>query len=125
MILDTNALSAWAEGRPAVESPLRNADRLIVPIVVLGEFYYGIRLSRHRDRYEDWLRKNLPLTNVAVLTHATALAYAEIRIDLRRSGKPIPVNDVWIAALARQLACPVLSNDAHFDAVAEIERIGF
>ena len=125
MILDTNALSAWAEGRPAVESPLRNADRLIVPIVVLGEFYYGIRLSRHRDRYEDWLRKNLPLTNVAVLTHATALAYAEIRIDLRHSGKPIPVNDVWIAALARQLACPVLSNDAHFDAVAEIERIGF
>ena len=50
MILDTNALSAWAEGRAAVESPLRAADRLVVPSVVLGEYLLGIRQSRHRTR---------------------------------------------------------------------------
>ena len=50
MILDTNALSAWAEGRAAVEAPLRSAERLVVRSAVLGEYYFGIRQSRHRNR---------------------------------------------------------------------------
>ena len=51
MILDTNALSAWAQGYAGVEAPLRSAERLVVPSVVLGEYYIGIRQSRHRLRY--------------------------------------------------------------------------
>ncbi len=43
MILDTNALSAWAEGLPAIEPHLLSADRLVVPSIVLGEYYFGIR----------------------------------------------------------------------------------
>ena len=125
MILDTNALSAWAEGLPAVEAFLRSADRLVVPSVVLGEYYFGIRQSRHRSRYEGWLRRFLPLAEVAAVTSTTAAAYADIRLGLKRSGNPIPPNDVWIAALARQHALPVLSNDAHFDAVADVRRIAF
>ena len=125
MILDTNALSAWAEGRPAVEASLRAADRLVVPSIVLGEYYFGIRQSRHRNRYEDWLRRYLPLAEIATVTYATADAYAAIRLELKRSGNPLPSNDVWIAALARQHFLPVLSNDAHFDMVADIERIAF
>ena len=125
MILDTNALSAWAEGRPAVEDFLRSADRLVVPSIVLGEYYFGIRQSRHRNRYEDWLRRYLPLAEIATVTHATADAYAAIRLELKRSGKPLPSNDVWIAALARQHVLPVLSNDTHFDMVAHLERIAF
>lgn len=62
MILDTNALSAWAEGVAAIETPLLSAQRLVVPSVVLGEYYFGIRQSRHRQRYEAWLRQYLPLT---------------------------------------------------------------
>ena len=125
MILDTNALSAWAEGFAAVEASFRSADRLIVPSIVLGEFYYGIRQSDHRRRYEDWLRQYLPLAEIAVVTQSTADAYADIRLELRRSGNPIPANDTWIAALARQHVLPVLSNDAHFDAVDGVERIAF
>ena len=125
MILDTNALSAWAEGAPAIRAPLRSAERLVVPSVVLGEYYFGIRQSRHRSRYEEWLRRYLPLAEIAAVTSATAAAYADIRLGLKRSGNPIPPNDVWIAALARQHALPVLSNDAHFDAVADVRRIGF
>ena len=125
MILDTNALSAWAEGTPAIRAPLRSADRLVIPSVVLGEYWFGIRQSRHRSRYEEWLRRYLPLAEIAAVTSATASAYADIRLGLKRSGSPIPPNDVWIAALARQHALPVLSNDAHFDAVADVRRIGF
>ncbi len=125
MILDTNALSAWAEGYAAIRRPLRSARRLVLPSVVLGEYYFGIRQSRHRRRYEDWLARNVPLAEVAVITSATAHAYADIRIELKQAGSPIPQNDVWIAALARQHTLPVLSNDRHFDSVGGVSRIGF
>ena len=125
MILDTNALSAWAEGQPSVETALRSADRLVVPSVVLGEYYFGIRQSRHRARYQEWLRRYLPLAEVATITSATANAYADIRLQLKRVGKPIPSNDAWIAALAHQHALAVMSNDTHFDLIDGIERIAF
>ena len=54
-----------------------------------------------------------------------ASAYADIRLELKHAGNPIPPNDVWIAALARQHVLPVLSNDAHFDVVQGIERIAY
>ena len=125
MILDTNALSAWVEGLATVEAAFRSADRLVVPSVVLGEYYFGIRQSRHRNRYEEWLRRYLPLAEIAAVTSATADAYADIRLELKRLGHPIPPNDAWIAALARQHALPVLSNDTHFDVVDGIRRIAF
>ena len=125
MILDTNALSAWAEGRAAIEAHLRAADRLVLPSVVLGEYYFGIRQSRHRGRYEDWLARCLPLTEIATVTSATADVYADIRLELKRLGAPIPPNDVWIAALARQHGFAVLSNDRHFDIVSGVRRIAF
>jgi len=125
VILDTNALSAWAEGRAAIETPLRSADRLVVPSVVLGEYYFGVRQSHHRTRYEDWLARYLPLTEIATVTSATADAYADIRLELKRLDTPIPPNDTWIAALALQHGLPVLSNDRHFDVVSGVQRITF
>ncbi len=125
MILDTNALSAWAEGLLSVKDRYRTASRLVVPTVVLGEFYFGIRQSRRRARYEGWLRRYLPMAELAVITRATASEYAEIWLQLKRSGNPIPVNDAWIAALARQHDLPVLSNDSHFDAVDGVRRVEF
>ena len=85
----------------------------------------GIRQSRYRVRYEDWLARYLPLTEIATITSATADVYADIRLDLKRLGSPIPSNDVWIAALARQHALVVLSNDGHFDVVDGVRRIAF
>lgn len=125
MILDTNALSAWAEGYAAVEAPLRSANRLVIPSIVLGEYYFGIRQSRYRNRYQDWLTRYLPMTEIAAVTSVTADAYARIRLELRQLGGPIPSNDVWIAALARQHSLAILSNDSRFDAVEGVSRIAF
>ncbi len=72
MILDTSALSAWAEGLATVEVVFRSADRPVVPSVVLSEYYFGIRQSRHRTRYEEWLHRYLPLAEIAAVTSATA-----------------------------------------------------
>jgi len=125
MILDTNALSAWADGHAGIEMPLRSSSRLITPSVVLGEYYFGIRQSRHRRRYENWLRRYLPLTEIATVTAATASSYADIRLELKQRGTPIPSNDAWIAALARQHRQPILSNDKHLDLISGVKRIAF
>ena len=125
MILDTNALSAWADGLPSIESHLRSANSLIIPSIVLGEYYFGIRQSRYRERYEEWLRDYLPLVQVATAGHTTAQSYAEIRLELKKQGSPIPSNDTWIAAMARQHQLPLLSQDRHFDQVKDLRRIAF
>ena len=125
MILDTNALSAWADGHAGIKMPLRSSSRLVTPSVVLGEYYFGIRQSRHRRRYEDWLRRYLPLTEIATITAATASSYADIRLELKQRGTPVPSNDAWVAALARQHREPILSNDKHFDLISGVRRIAF
>ena len=59
------------------------------------------------------------------LDSATAHLYADIRHELKTAGHPIPENDIWIAALARQHRLPIISRDTHFDAVSGIQRIGW
>jgi predicted nucleic acid-binding protein len=59
------------------------------------------------------------------INEPTTHHYAEIVLGLKRSGKPIPTNDLWIAALCRQHSLPLLSRDRHFDLVAEMKRIGW
>jgi tRNA(fMet)-specific endonuclease VapC len=125
VILDTNALSAWADGNPAVGGHLQSAARVMVPVVVLGEYLFGILQSRFRSRYEVWLDQNLPSVELAVVGIETAREYAQVRLGLKQRATPIPANDAWIAAVARQHGLPLLSNDAHFDVVSGIQRIGF
>ena len=125
MILDTNGLSALADGDPQLEPILRKINELAIPVTVLGEYQYGIAQSRHRLRYAEWLAKLVANRRVLRIDEATASEYATIRGELKRAGQPIPANDVWIAALARQYAMPVISRDEHFDFVPNIERVGW
>ena len=125
MILDTNALSAFVDGEMAVGVALRRRGRAAIPVIVIGEFRYGIAQSRYRERYEAWLSEHLGDFDVLNLTEETAAAYAALRVALRRSGRPIPANDAWIAALALQHGLPLLSRDEHFDAVPSLERHGW
>lgn len=125
MILDTNALSAWAEGERAIEPVLRSASTLIVPVIVIGEFDFGIRLSRHYRRYADWLDTNLASVEVVSIDHSVAKVYGAVRLELKKAGTPIPVNDTWIAAIARHLGVPIASRNGHFDAVSGIKRVGW
>jgi tRNA(fMet)-specific endonuclease VapC len=122
VILDTNALSAFVDGDAAVGAALRGEARAALPVIVLGEFRYGVAESRHRPSYEAWLDAHLPQFEVLLVTEETAVAYARLRVGLRQSGRPIPANDAWIAALALQHRLPVLSRDEHFDVVAGLER---
>jgi tRNA(fMet)-specific endonuclease VapC len=125
VILDTNALSAFVDGDAGVGQILRRRARAAIPVIVLGEFRYGIEESRHRAVYEEWLATELPRFEIFPVTEETAVAYAALRTALKHSGRPIPANDAWIAALALQHRMPVLSRDQHFDVVPELERTGW
>jgi predicted nucleic acid-binding protein len=124
VILDTNALSAFADGDRGVGEVLRFQRRAAIPVTVLGEFRYGTAESRHRAAYEAWLRDELKHFEILAVTEGTTVSYAELRVELRRAGKPIPANDAWIAALALQHRLPVLSRGQHFDVVPKLERTG-
>jgi tRNA(fMet)-specific endonuclease VapC len=122
VILDTNALSAFIDGEPAVGARLSAEGRAAIPVIVLGEFRYGITASRYRDKYEQWLKDHLADFEVLTVTEPTTLAYARVRASLKKLGRPIPANDTWIAALALQHRLPVMSRDEHFDAVPGLRR---
>ena len=125
MILDTNALSAFVDGEPRVGAILRVEHRAAVPVVVLGEFRYGIAGSRHRKTYEDWLANHLGDFDLLAITADTTVPYASLRAALKRMGRPIPANDAWIAALAMQHGFPILSRDEHFDVLPDVRRISW
>lgn len=123
MILDTNGLSSFVDGVPSLQPKLPGPSEITVPVIVLGEFRYGIRRSRYRKHYEQWLAEYLPRYRVLNVDEESAIRYAAIRDELKESGTPIPTNDVWIAALCRQHSLPLLSRDRHFDLVRGLRRI--
>ena len=125
MILDTNALSAAAERDPAALEVVARAERLAVPVIVIGEYRLGIAQSRRRNEYENWLRQWIEAVTVLDIEEETTHHYAAIGLELKRSGKPIPANDLWIAALCCQHSLPLISRDRHFDAVRGLERIAW
>jgi len=98
MILGTNALSARADGLPSVSSHFQSAARVVVPVVALGEYLFGILQSRYRQRYEEWLDQNLSSVELAAVDSATAREYGKLRLELKQRATPIPANDTWIAA---------------------------
>ena len=123
MILDTNGLSAVADGDASLIPFLRQATEIAVPVIVLGEYRYGVRQSRERHRYEQWLMDSLPNYRILDVDQETTIYYATLRTELKKAGTPIPANDAWVAALCRQYRLSILSRDRHFDLVAGLRRI--
>ena len=98
LILDTYALSAFGDGDRTLHKRIQHEFDLAVPVIVLGEYLFGIRESRHRSHNKSWLDANLKLFLVLPIGQKTSGHYAEVRAELKASGTPIPSKDIWIAA---------------------------
>jgi len=125
MILDTNAVSALFLGDPGLERVLAGTFRPSLPVIVLGEYQFGLQRSRARTHLQSLLDQLERHCVVLDVTAATARQYAVVRDWLRQQGTPLPENDVWIAALAIEHRQPLVSRDAHFDVVNGLQRIGW
>jgi predicted nucleic acid-binding protein len=120
--LDTSAYSRFKRGDEAAVEALTRATWVGVPAVVLGELRAGFLLGAHADRNEAELARFIanPVVEVLDVDEEAAQIYAEIVVAQRRAGKPVPTNDLWIAALAARVGAPVLTYDGHFAAIARI-----
>jgi len=123
LILDTNALSAIAQGEPGAAEIFARARQVAIPVIVLGEYRFGIAHSRHRREYERWLEEMVSVSRVLEINEETALWYAGLRGQLKQAGTPIPSNDVWIGSLCLQHALPLMSRDRHFDSIQGLQRV--
>ncbi len=110
------APKSFMKGHPGVIELIEGADWIGVPAIVLGELQIGFFLGSKIEKNEAILREFLDHQVVETLpTDAhTARIYAEMLLDLRRAGTPLPSNDIWIAACATQHGATVVTLDAHF-----------
>lgn len=123
--LDTSAYSHFQRGDPAVVELIDAAEWIGLPAVVLGELRVGFRLGGRWQANVADLAEFVahPVVEVLDVDAAVAEHYADIVLDLRRRGSPLPTNDAWIAATAARHGVPVLTYDAHFEAIARVGTV--
>lgn len=119
VLIDTNAYSAFKGGDPETLDVLRMADEVHLSVIVLGELLAGFAAGTQEPRNRRELAAFLDSPRVSILhaTPATAAYYAAVFAQLRRKGRPIPTNDLWIAATAMEHGAVLLTHDRHFDEV--------
>lgn len=121
-LLDTNVVVALHRGDHAVRVAVERAGEVYLSATVVGELYYGALYSSSPARN---VARVAGLAGGAVVLPCdaeTAVVYGEIKSDLRRRGRMIPDNDVWIAAAAVQHGLTLVTRDAHFAMVAALSR---
>lgn len=119
LLVDTNVYSGLLRGAPGAVRTLRRVAEIHLPLIVLGEllagFAAGSRNAKNREELARFMAS--PRVHLLLPDSKTADHYADVYATLRKQGTPIPTNDLWIAALARQHRLPLLSYDDHFSVV--------
>ncbi len=120
-LLDTDHCSYIEQQRPEVIQRLRNLPpdaEIMVSVITQGELLAGVAVISDETRrkkltgvYENLLAI---ISDILMVDSLAAHAYSEIFAQLRRNGRPIPTNDIWIAAIARAHDLILVTNDDHF-----------
>jgi tRNA(fMet)-specific endonuclease VapC len=114
-LLDTNIIIALFDEDKKVINRVNQAREVYLPAIVIGELYYGAYYSK---REEENVRKIDNLRTEVSILHcddSTATIYGQVKTPPRKKGKPIPENDLWIAATALQYDLTLAARDSHFD----------
>ncbi|MCB0194497.1 MAG: type II toxin-antitoxin system VapC family toxin [Anaerolineae bacterium] len=120
-LLDTNVVIALFAGDVQVTDKIKRAEEIFIPSIVIGELYYGAeksgRVEENFDRVNEFAADNVILNCDTV----TGRWYGSVKNQLRQKGRPIPENDLWIAALALQHQLTLVSRDRHFSEAANLK----
>jgi tRNA(fMet)-specific endonuclease VapC len=124
ILLDTNRLSDALRGELGLIDLLERCEAVVIPFVALGEvkagFAAGSRIASNELALYEFLKQ--PQVTVLFADRETLEVYAALFAYLRRQGRPIPTNDLWIAALAVQHGLSLVSRDRHFDVLPQVSR---
>ena len=125
ILLDTNAYVNLLAGDQIILEFLSQAENVYMSTIVLGELFSGFRGGTKQQSNIKMLNKFLskPTINIVNVSRDTAEIFAEVKNYLKTKGKPIPINDVWIAAHAVETSSILISYDKHFGNIPMI-RLG-
>ncbi len=122
LLLDTNAYVGFCSGEPQIVEAVKNAVKIYFPFIVIGELRAGFECGSKKKYNEKLLDDFLNEECVEIIypDNLTLKQYSLIFKELRIKGKPIPTNDIWIAALAIQNNMILITKDAHFNELDNI-----
>lgn len=124
LLVDTNAYARLAAGDEVLLDVLGGAEVVYLSVFVLGELLAGFRGGRHEQQNRRALREFMaaPTVKLLMATQETAEVFAQVKDELKRAGTPLPINDVWIAAHAREVGATLVTLDKHFEHVVALRR---
>ena len=125
LVLDTNVLIAFLQNPENFAERFSGYDVILLPPVVLGEFRAGLfdtKVGRENRKAIDAFLQN-PAVKACPMTDNTSLCYAKVFQALRKAGKPIPTNDIWIAAATQENGAALATDDGHFMAVPLLQIV--
>lgn len=114
VVLDTSVVVSILRRVPGVKENARGAEELLVPLIALGELEYGANLATPPERQREAVRGFMEGATLLLPTAHTAAKYGQVKFALKTIGRPIPENDIWIAATALEHGLPLVTRDAHF-----------
>ncbi|HVH45359.1 MAG TPA: type II toxin-antitoxin system VapC family toxin [Labilithrix sp.] len=123
--LDSNRYTDLCRGVAQVVEVIEDAAEIYVPLIVVAEQRAGFAHGASREKNERILTRFLNEPGVSVLTpdEQTTYFYADAYAYLRKKGKPIPTNDLWIAALVLQHQLVLFDRDSDFDHLPQLARL--
>jgi tRNA(fMet)-specific endonuclease VapC len=119
-LLDTNIIIALLEGDLGVLSNSNLAPEIFVPAVALGELFFGAAKSSRPTENSDKIERFASGKAIVISDLAVAREYGRLKEQLKAKGRPIPENDIWIAAAARHHGMILVTRDSHF---AEVDNL--
>lgn len=113
-ILDSNIIIDLFRGDIKTIEKLQHISLIYVPVIVLGELFYGANISNQVQKRLDEIEDFTTTVRLLNCDKQSAKYYGQVKAQLKRAGTPIPENDIWIAAIGLQHNLIVLTNDQHF-----------
>ena len=119
-LLDSNIIIDIFRGDKKAISRIKRLYVVYVPVIVIGELYYGANKSDQTPKRKLEVEQLEEMVTVLNITRSTARIYGEIKDKLRAKGRPIPENDIWIAAISLEHQLTLLTKDKHFENVEDL-----
>jgi tRNA(fMet)-specific endonuclease VapC len=114
-LLDTNIIIAIFANDNKVKQHLLQANEIFIPSIAIGELYYGANKSQKVQDNFDKINEFIVNNIILGCDEITAEYYGKIKNKLRLKGRPLPENDIWIAAITWQYDLTLVTRDAHFN----------
>jgi len=121
-LIDTNIIIDFFGNDDGLNVKL-STEQIVIPSVVIGELYFGAYASSKEGIHLQQIKEFIANYELVHIDENTARYYGQIKAQLKRSGTPIPENDVWIAALSMQHDLIVATRDRHFDKTKDIQVV--